>query len=154
VPVLDTRFSIKYSIEPPHPEGQLFYFKLFMNGRNITSWGIDPKTQCRGVVSRALFDAHGWDYEDGDGQLVRNEGTEVRPFLFSSKQAATAADDGGYIEIRVFRAKGKVRVAPKLEPYRLQEDYGLMLVLFLSLSLSAFKYRVTDSVFQACLVEV
>lgn len=108
-------------------KGQFWYFKLIMNGREITSWGVDPATNSRGVVARALFEPNGWDIEE-NGQVLRHKGTEARPFLFSSKKAKSAALDGGYIEIRVMRSSGRVRVAPILGSHRPQDAYGLLYV--------------------------
>lgn len=121
------RFYLKYTIEPPHPDGQLFYFKLFMNGRHISSWGVNPRTNPRGQVLRALFEADkvGDLTEDGRTAL-RSGGIESRPFLFTpEKDGRSAADDGGLIEIRAFRARGRKRRAPDLEQFRPQEQYGI-----------------------------
>ncbi len=121
------RFFLKYTIEPPHPDGQLFYFKLFMNGRHICSWGVNPRTNPRGQVLRGLFEADGkWDHKENGRTIFRHGGIESRPFIFSSDTGGTsAADDGGLIEIRVFRARGRKRKAPDPESFRLQEHYGI-----------------------------
>lgn len=120
------RFFVKYTIEPPHPEGQLFYFKLFMNGRHISSWGVNPRTNPSGQVLRGLFAA---DDSDQSQTTLRHGGIESRPFLFAQAvDGKSAADDGGLIEIRIFRACGRKRRAPNLEQFRPQDHYGIRYV--------------------------
>jgi hypothetical protein len=125
--VTGIRFFLKYTIEPPHPEGQLFYFKLFMNGRHISSWGVNPRTNPRGQVLRGLFEPDGtWSVSENSRTFIRQSGIESRPFLFTPEIGGrSAADDGGLIEVRIFRAKGRKRRAPSLEAFRPQEQYGI-----------------------------
>jgi len=125
------RFFLKYTIEPPHPEGQLFYFKLFMNGRHISSWGVNPRTNPKGQVLRGLFEPDGvWNDSENHRAKLRQNGIESRPFLFTPEVGGrSAADDGGLIEIRIFRAKGRKRRAPSLETFRPQEQYGIRYVI-------------------------
>jgi hypothetical protein len=121
------RFFFKYVIEPPYPDGQLFYFKLLMNGRHICSWGVNPRTHPRGQVLHALFEAEEkWDVIKDSGNVLRHGGIESRPFLFALETESTsAADDGGLIEIRVFRARGRKRRLPNVEKFRPQDQYGI-----------------------------
>ena len=127
ISIAGVRFFFKYVIEPPYPDGQLFYFKLFMNGRHICSWGVNPRTHPRGQVLRALFEAE----EKLDGlqdsvNVLRHSGIESRPFLFAQETESTsAADDGGLIEIRVFRASGRKRRLHNVEKFRSQDRYGI-----------------------------
>ena len=98
-----------------------------MNGRHICSWGVNPRTHPRGQVLRALFEAEGkWDIMEDSGNVLRHSGIESRPFLFAQDAEGTsAAEDGGLIEIRVFRAKGRKRRLPKVEKFRPQDQYGI-----------------------------
>jgi hypothetical protein len=129
--VVGIRFFIKYTIEPPHPEGQLFYFKLFMNGRHINSWGVNPRTNPRGQVLRGLFEPDWtWSVSENSQTFMKQSGVESRPFLFAPEIGGrSAADDGGLIEVRIFRAKGRMRRAPSLEIFRSQEHYGIEYVI-------------------------
>ena len=124
------RFFLKYAIEPPHPQGQLFYFKLFMNGRHISSWGVNPRTNPRGQVLRGLFEPDGmWSFSDNNRITLKRSGIESRPFLFTPDiDGKSAADDGGLIEVRIFRANARKRRAPDLITFRSQERYGIKCV--------------------------
>jgi hypothetical protein len=131
--MIGIRFFLKYTIEPPHPDGQLFYFKLFMNGRHISSWGVNPRTNPKGQVLHGLFKPDGtWSISENSQTFIKQSGIgiESRPFLFTPEIGGrSAADDGGLIEVRVFRANGRKRRAPNLETFRPQEQYGIKYVI-------------------------
>lgn len=76
---------------------------------------------------RALFEPGvEWDYMEGK-TTYKNPGTEYRPFFFSQQNGdCAAADDGGLIEIKVFRARGRKRRTPQLAQYKDQSKYGVM----------------------------
>lgn len=97
-----------------------------MNGRHITSWGINPKIKSQGQVEKALYQpSERWDHEE-NGVMLNPDGIEARYFYFvSDQQQLSIADDGGLIEVHVFRAKGRKRRAAKLEQYRHMEKYGI-----------------------------
>ncbi len=62
--------------------------------------------------------------------MLKQSGIESRPFLFTPEAGGrSAADDGGLIEVRIFRAKGRKRRAPSLEAFRPQEQYGIKYVV-------------------------
>ncbi|KAI3396122.1 hypothetical protein diail_453 [Diaporthe ilicicola] len=120
------QFCINYVVEQePNPPSHLF-FKLFMNGRHITSWGINPQVKRKGRVEKALYEpSDRWDREDG-GTTMKPDGIEARYFHFvADQQEKSVADDGGLIEVQVFRARGRKRRAAKLDQYRHQEKYGI-----------------------------
>ncbi|ROW11637.1 hypothetical protein VPNG_05569 [Cytospora leucostoma] len=120
------QFWINYVVEQnPLPLAFLF-FKLYMNGRHITSWGIDPRIKTDGQVEKALYEpSKRWDHEE-DGIILKQNGIEARYFHFVAGQQETSiAEDGGLIEVQVFRAKGRKRRAAKLDQYRQQEQYGI-----------------------------
>lgn len=74
-----------------------------------------------------------WDREE-NGVMFKPEGIEARYFHFVGGQPEkSVAEDGGVIEVRVFRAKGRKRRAATLDQYRQQEKYGITYV-FLNLS--------------------
>lgn len=97
-----------------------------MNGRHITSWGINPKVKDKGLVEKALYEpSDRWDHKE-DGTTMKPEGIEARYFHFmGGEQEKSVAEDGGLIEVQVFRAKGRKRRAAKLDQYRHQDKYGI-----------------------------
>lgn len=117
-----TRFWIRYAISPDCPPARFFYFKLYLNGRHVTSWGTNPKKTPKGQVMRALFNPE----LEHNAQSERL-GIQARQFFFADhKSYGPSARDGGLIEVRCFRAKGRRRVAPAPGDFRGgQEGYGL-----------------------------
>ena len=94
------------------------YFKLYINGRHIISWGLDLKAQFGGSVVKSL-----WSPCDRFDDCV---GIESRNFVFlPSPAGVSAADDGGLVEVRAFRARDRRPRAPKLEQFRHCNNYGI-----------------------------
>lgn len=124
--ILGAQFIIKYAIhQAPSPTCHLF-FKLYMNGRHITSWGINPIVKSHGCTEKALYEpSDRWSHEE-NGVVLKRQGIESRYFYFTdNQQELSAAADGGLIEVQVFRAKGRRRRAAKLVQYRHQDKYGI-----------------------------
>ncbi|KAH0493690.1 hypothetical protein TgHK011_000346 [Trichoderma gracile] len=121
-----SQFFVQFFIHR-HPEPACYlYFKLFINGRSITSCGIKPGAES-GIMSRALFEPSDRWHLQQNGVLLKRSGIESRSFCFApGPDAVAAADDGGLIEIQVFRAKSRRRSTPQLAPYRDQEQYGII----------------------------
>ncbi|KAL7813495.1 hypothetical protein V8C26DRAFT_405356 [Trichoderma gracile] len=121
-----SQFFVQFFIHR-HPEPACYlYFKLFINGRSITSCGIKPGAES-GIISRALFEPSDRWHLQQNGVLLKRSGIESRSFCFApGPDAVAAADDGGLIEIQVFRAKSRRRSTPQLAPYRDQEQYGII----------------------------
>lgn len=117
-----TRFVVLYSIDPPHTDGTNVFLKLFMNGRHVTSWGIDPRTMPVGRAMLGLFEAN---KKLKSKALIPNP-AETKPFYFNDqKRDVSAAEDGGVIEVRVFRACGKRRRGAILDAFRGQDMFGI-----------------------------
>lgn len=117
-----TRFVVQYAIDPPHTDGTNVFLKLFMNGRHVTSWGIDPRTMPVGRARLGLFEA---DKKLKSKALIPNP-AETKPFYFNDqKRDLSAAENGGVIEVRVFRACGKRRRGAILDAFRGQDNYGI-----------------------------
>ncbi|KAK7911423.1 hypothetical protein PG985_013904 [Apiospora marii] len=129
------QFWLKYSILRIPSQASHLYFKMLMNGRPITSWGIsmkpdkngNPERPIRGTVVRALYEP-GTQSRDKDlGTGAREIGIETRYFHFmAGLDKKSAAEDGGLIEVQIFRSKGRKRRAPKLPEFRDQDRYGIM----------------------------
>lgn len=115
-------FAIKYhlNVVPPSPCKHIV-FKLFLNGRAITTWGIDPTEKQHGTVVKSLW-APGPSY---NGQA----GLECRNFVFlPGQETRSPAEDGGLIEVKVFRARDRKAQAPRLEEFHPQKNYGIAYV--------------------------
>jgi hypothetical protein len=126
--IAGARFWLRYSItEATATLSPWYYFKLSMNGRHITSWGTNSATNPSGQVMRGLFDpSERWNYKD-NGTVYKNNGTEVRPFFFAKEDGErSAAEDGGLIEVIVFRARGRKRRIPEPEDFRGQDEWGIV----------------------------
>ncbi|UPL01787.1 hypothetical protein LCI18_012721 [Fusarium solani-melongenae] len=120
------QFGIHYSLSKiPEPPCYL-YFKIFMNGRNVTNCGVNPAAHASGSITRSLCEpSDRWHYKE-NGVLHKREGIEARCFYFLPTSSRTSvADDGGLIEIQVFRAKGRKRRSPILGKHRNQDTYGI-----------------------------
>lgn len=127
---LGSQFWVQYHIHrSPEPSGYLL-FKLFMNGRHIASCGLKMKPDTvSGTISRALYEPSDRWHLKQNGTLLRRSGIESRSFCFSpGPDAVAAADDGGVIEVQVFRAKSRRRCNPQLVSHRDQERYGIMYI--------------------------
>lgn len=121
-----SQFWVNYAIEQDFAPNCHVFFKLWINGRHITSWGINPKIKKAGKAEKALYEpSERWDHEE-NGVVFKQDGIEARYFHFVGGQAEKSiAEDGGVIEVQVFRAKGRKRKAAKLVAYRHQEQYGI-----------------------------
>lgn len=129
VPVLKgSQFWICYSCPPPPPtapssdcsgeEGDVvgeeegesecarervryYYFKLFVSGKCLLSWGVDEREYWKGKAIFGLFDG-GRDFE---GRRI----VEKRGLFFPSESNGARGATGEGFEIRVFRAKARRR---------------------------------------------
>ena len=115
-----SQFSIKYSVTRlPNPPCKYVFFRLYMNGRGVASWGIDPTVRSTGFVTRSLWQPN----ERWQDQV----GIEGRSFFFTTDEdQKSVAEDGGQVEVQVFRAKGRKPRAPALDKFRSQERYGIV----------------------------
>lgn len=91
------------------------------------SWGMDPATNPTGRVLKALYQpGEQYHYTEGN-ETFRSEGIEERYFYFTpGYEKKSVAEDGGLIEVQVFRAKTKTRRAAELQQYKNQAHYGIM----------------------------
>jgi hypothetical protein len=107
---------------------------MYMNGALITSWGIlvdmdktgQPQHSLGGTVVKALYEpGERWQNTSMNNQ-GRAIGIETRYFHFMpGLDQRSAAEDGGLIEVQVFRSKGRRRRAPRMVEFRNQERYGI-----------------------------
>ena len=111
-----SQFWPAYSIEGPHPPGLLYYFKLFLHGRHIVSWGCGEEDGYEGKAMFGIFRhqsgkrAESWAFcfgpDDRDVTPVRRGG--LREQLDHSRDA---------MEIRVYRSRGRTRVPTELKTF-------------------------------------
>lgn len=77
-----------------------FYFKLYVSGRCVLSWGVGEEGKWKGKTMFGLFDG-GRDFE---GRRI----VEKRGLFFPNDVLGCRTDDDGF-EIRIFRAKARRR---------------------------------------------
>ncbi|RYO93619.1 hypothetical protein DL766_010542 [Monosporascus sp. MC13-8B] len=120
------QFWLRYAITQWPPPSKYIYFKIFMNGHQVSSWGINTTHNVTGSLSRALYKP-GDRWKDKYGDIDTSQvGIEARYFNFMLGQdKKSAAEDGGTVEVHVYRANARRPIAPKLDEYRSQERYGI-----------------------------
>ncbi|KAI1361028.1 hypothetical protein F5Y08DRAFT_348222 [Xylaria arbuscula] len=120
------QFWLRYLITQSPPPSRCIFFKMTMNGRHISSWGINANTRSTGIVVRALYKPDE-KWRDADAcNSAGYPGIETRYFHFMpGLDKKSIAEDGGVIEMQVFRCKGRKRIALELDAYRNQERYGI-----------------------------
>ncbi|KAL9576209.1 MAG: hypothetical protein Q9212_007291 [Teloschistes hypoglaucus] len=108
-----SRFWFAYSISAPHPPKALYYFKLFINGVCVVSWGCGEENDFKGKTMYALFDS---------GELWMGEPTvDAMGFGFTSETTDSNPPNGMFdhaMEVRVYRARGRRRIKSDLEDAR------------------------------------
>ena len=50
-----SQFWLRYSIAPPYPPKAMYYFKLFLNGKCVVSWGCGEEDGYRGRTVFGLY---------------------------------------------------------------------------------------------------
>ena len=110
---------------------------MFLNGALITSWGMSlntgeqahPSRPITGTVVRALYEPGEKWRDERTGAEFKHVGIETRYFHFMpGSDRKSVAEDGGLIEVRVFRSRGRRRRIPKMPEFRDQERYGIACV--------------------------
>ncbi|OHE92413.1 hypothetical protein CORC01_12274 [Colletotrichum orchidophilum] len=120
-----SQFHLRYSINKPPANSKFLYFKMTMNGRQVVSWGTRSQAAQSQIVSHALYEPDTkWHYRES-GVTYKREGVEKRFFHFVPRSEASAAMDGGLIDVQIFRSHGRRRRAPQLGDFRSQDQYGI-----------------------------
>ena len=103
-----SQFWICYSISPPHPPKQLFYFKLYLNGVCVMSWGCGGEDGYAGKTMFGLYDSG----ETFFGQPA----IEKRMLCFSNENGRlldpSVNNLKDVMEVKVFRSNGRKRIPP------------------------------------------
>lgn len=108
-----SQFWLSYSISAPHPPKALYYFKLFINGACVVSWGCGEENGFKGKTTYGLFDS-------GD-RWMGEPAVDVRAFTFAcgaSTRYAMHGIPGQMMEVRVYRSRGRKRTRPELEDFK------------------------------------
>ncbi|KAI1133896.1 hypothetical protein F5Y05DRAFT_423079 [Hypoxylon sp. FL0543] len=119
------QFRLRYLVSSSLAPSRFLFFKMYINGHHTVSWGIDANSSSAGSVSRSLYEPDE-KFRDENGNPVM--GIETRYFRFKHGLGRSSlAEDGGLIEIQVFRCRGRRRIAVVLDPYphRREERYGI-----------------------------
>ena len=103
-----SQFWLSYSISPPHPPGLLYYFKLYLNGNLIVSWGCGDEDDYRGKTMFGLFRLH------RSSGLAKGVSLERRVLCFCPDIPRPVPDSlSDVMEVRVFRSKARKRIKPE-----------------------------------------
>ncbi|MCJ1398195.1 hypothetical protein MMC11_001392 [Xylographa trunciseda] len=108
-------FWLSYSISAPHPPKALYYFKLFLNGNHVASWGCGENEEFAGKTMFGL-------YRGAEG------GIERRAFNFAEQDGPGNGPHGEMMEVKVYRAKGRRKTIPEiscLEPGSAGDGLGI-----------------------------
>lgn len=99
-----------------HDEVKYYYFKVFIGGRCVSSWGVGGKDGWRGKVSFGIFNG-GTDFEG-------NDTVERKAFFFPRKHRGCRDVHGGQFDIRVYRSKARKREPLTLPKYEDKASKG------------------------------
>lgn len=97
-----SQFWVSYSIAPPHPPQALYYFKLFLNGACVVSWGCGRKDQYRGKTMFGLYESEAYGH--------------IQKRILCFGEGCEGSDDD-VLEMKVYRCKGRKRCSPILDVY-------------------------------------
>lgn len=95
-------------------ETTFYYFKLYLRGKCVLSWGVGREDCWAGKVSFGIYNS-GTDF---DGRRI----LEKRGFFFKNEEGTPDSDNG--FEIKVFRSMGRRREEPKYEKWEKGLDGG------------------------------
>jgi hypothetical protein len=110
-----SQFIIGYEAKTVPDNCKYLNFKVFINGRHIVTCGRDLEERTRGVISRTLW-----------APSKSFAGIEGRQFMFVNEDGPkSAAEDGGVIEVRVYRASARSLRSPNLSEFRPAREYGI-----------------------------
>lgn len=105
-----SQFWLRYCISPPYPPKALYYFKMFLNGIELVSWGCGKDEGYKGKTMWALYDIGvEWMGERAIERKVLCFGPDEDA---GSNDIKAGNDLGQVMEIRVYRAKGRKEMRP------------------------------------------
>lgn len=102
-----SQFWISYKVNTAEVLSTYFYFKLFIDGAHIVSWGVGEQNQYRGKTMYALF-------EPEKGAKQDKYDASKRSFFFPGKDRkaplAIAESNYGTIEVKCYRSNTRKRL--------------------------------------------
>ena len=107
-----SQFWLSYSVIPPHPPGSLYYFKLYIKGKEMVSWGCGEEDDYRGRTMFGMYAARG------------GERLERRSLCFGSEDCYDPSGWGREtcdIEVKVFRARERIRIGAEVQNFTRSE---------------------------------
>lgn len=109
----NSQLWVAYDMKPPYtvPEVKYYYFKLFINGRQIVSWGCGEEQKWQGKTMFGMY---------ASCTLMDRKWVpciETRTFSFGRGEDGndTTEPRQDFIEIRMFRAKARKRTDPEMQ---------------------------------------
>ena len=106
-----SQFWLCYSISPPYPPKQLFYFKLYLNDNLVVSWGCGEDDGYKGKTMFGLFDS--------GHSVAKKPSVERRILCFGPESRNVGLHSLGNLsdvmEVKVFRSKGRKRITPQIQ---------------------------------------
>ncbi|KAL8920726.1 MAG: hypothetical protein Q9208_006056 [Pyrenodesmia sp. 3 TL-2023] len=108
-----SQFWLSYSISAPHPPKALYYFKFFVNGACVVSWGCGEENGFKGKTMYGLYDS-------GERWMGEPE-VDVRAFSFASDASTQNPMNDTLsqaMEVRVYRSRGRKRIRPVVENFK------------------------------------
>lgn len=108
-----SQFWLCYSVDPSKTLAPYYYFKLYVSGEHVVSWGCGRADGYRGKTMYALYDR--------GNNLSGNESTEKRCFAFSSEEQLRTGNQMRFLEIRVYRSNGRKRIQECTEKFEKSE---------------------------------
>ncbi|KAK5046841.1 hypothetical protein LTR84_007195 [Exophiala bonariae] len=98
---------LEYSIEGPHPPGAAYFFKLFVNGKEVTSWDCTAKHGFHGKMMHTLVN-EGLDAMSGHA-AVRRQALKFGDDLPRSELGQTVMLDD-CLQVNVHRIEHRQRI--------------------------------------------
>ncbi|SMY23645.1 unnamed protein product [Zymoseptoria tritici ST99CH_1A5] len=107
-----SQFWIHYACPVPDGHVSFYYFKLFVRGQCLLSWGVGEENDFQGRLAFGVYDG-GQDFQ---GRQV----LEKRAFFFPTTDVG--ARRSGSFELRVYRSRARKREPPKYEKFKMSGD--------------------------------
>ena len=113
-PIGTSQIWVHYKIAAPHPPKAYYFFKVFIDGRPITSWGVGHKEGFRGTVKFAPTHsdtASTFHVSQDIGLEPKEHGSEDIPSSPCSASSQATIVPLASFTVRVYRANGRKKAA-------------------------------------------
>ena len=115
------QFWVHCSITPPLPIKALYFFKMFIDGKDVVSWGVSSKNSSRTSVRFTLDkmeDTQLFNFSQPVNEIIAGYGEDV-----TTPQSDLPSDTRNHLRsqpaliIKVYRAKGRKAVSAREAGY-------------------------------------